>query len=459
MEIDSRRELFVDHFLIDRLVDAQLLLHEPRDEGQVLAFDRPWEGAFVGYCTVIKEKDRYRLYYRGNPRSGGDGSDVETTCYAESTDGIHWKKPRLKLFEIAGSKDNNIVLAHVAPYCHNFCPLLDTRPQTPKSERYKGLAGTSPESGLMAFVSADGLRWKKLQEKPVFYDQGWIFDSQNVAFWSDVERRYVLYYRKAVNDVRSIARATSEDFIHWSEPTQMSYSDTGTTIPSQHLYTNQTQPYFRAPHIYLATAARFMPGRRVLSDEQAKEIGVDPGYFGDVSDAVLMTSRGGSRYDRTFDGALIKPGLGLHNWVSRTNYPALNVVPTGLTEMSLYVQSDYGQPTAHLRRYSLRLDGFASLHAPLKGGEVITRPLRFSGKQMLLNFSTSAAGDVRVEIQDAGGKPLPGYTLADARELIGNEIERAYSWKDTDDVSSLAGKVVRLRFLLRDADLFSFQFR
>ena len=82
----------------------------------------------------------------------------------------------------------------------------------------------------------------------------------------------------------------------------------------------------------------------------------------------------------------------MQNWVSRTNYPALNVVQTGPTEMSLYVQSDYGQKSAHLQRYSLRLDGFSSLRAPLAGGELLTRPLTFTASQLLLNFATSRGG-------------------------------------------------------------------
>jgi hypothetical protein len=105
------------------------------------------------------------------------------------------------------------------------------------------------------------------------------------------------------------------------------------------------------------------------------------------------------------------------------------------------------------------LDGFSSLRAPLSGGELVTKSLTFSGSKLLLNFATSAAGDIRVEIQDAEGHPLPGFSLDDASELIGNEIERAYSWKASDDVSSLAGKPIRLRFVLRDADLFSFHFQ
>ena len=87
----------------------------------------------------------------------------------------------------------------------------------------------------------------------------------------------------------------------------MSFGDT----PREHIYTNQTHPYFRSPHIYLAVAARFLPGRQVLSAEEAGRVNVNPNYFKDCSDAVLMTSRGGNIYDRTFMEGFIRPGIGL----------------------------------------------------------------------------------------------------------------------------------------------------
>lgn len=457
IELGSRRELFVDHYLIDRLDNAQLVLARPHDEGEVLKFDKPWEGPFCGYCTVIKDGDLYRVYYRGMATAGpGDGEDA-CTCIAESNDGVHWTKPNLGLYELHGTRDNNIILAHDPPSSSNFSPFLDTRPDVSLSERYKALGGGSP-TGLTGFVSPDGIHWTRIQSEPVFNDQGWVFDSQNVSFWSPAEGCYALYFRKAAEDVRAIARATSPDFIHWSKPEPMVYSDAGGTVPRYHLYTNQTHPYFRAPHLLLSTAARFLPGRKVLSEKQAQAIGVHPDYFGDTSDGVLMTSRGGSQYDCTFTEGFLRPGIGYENWVSRTNYPALNVVQTGPTEMSLYANQNYGQPTAHLRRYSLRLDGFASVRAPDQGGELVTKPLKFTGKKLLINFATSAAGGVRVEFQEADGKPIPGFTLDDSVETIGNEIERAVAWKHGADVGTLAGKTVRLRFVLRDADLYALRF-
>lgn len=455
LPLGARRELFIDYYLIDKLTGATLTLHEPRDEGAVLKFDRPWEGAFSAYCTVLRDGDKFRLYYRGSPSAGADGSATESTCYAESTDGRAWTKPSLGLFEVRGSRDNNVILANAAPLSHNFCPMLDARAGVPAEQRYKALAGTS-RSGLVAFVSNDGVHWSKLREPAVITEGA--FDSQNVPMWSEAEQRYVCYFRTFKDGIRRISRTTSADFVNWTQPELMEYRHGDSPAPIEHTYTNQTHPYFRAPHIYVSIAARFMPGRQVLTDNQARELGVNAGYFKDTSDAIFMTTRGGNTYDRTFLSSFIRPGLGLQNWVSRTNYPALNVVPTGPNEMSVYVNQDYAQPTAHLRRYAMRLDGFASVRAPYEGGEVITKPLTFDGKRLLLNFATSAAGGVRVEIQDERGVALPGFTLAEARELIGNEIERAVSWQRGDNVSALAGKVVRLRLAMKDADVYGLQF-
>ena len=456
ISIGSRRELFVDHLLVGRLQGARLVLHRPWDEGVVLKFDNPWEGLFCGYCTVIRDGALYRMYYRGSPKPGKDGSPSEVTCYAESRDGRQWTKPDLGLFEVMGTRRNNVILAHMAPLSHNFCPFLDPRPGVPASERYKAVAGTS-QSGLVAMVSADGLRWQKLRDRPVI--TGGAFDSQNVPFWSECEQCYVCYFRSWTGGVRRISRTTSKDFLEWTPPVLMQYRRPGGEAPIEHLYTNQTQPYFRAPHIYVATAARFLPGRQAISDQEAKAIGLSPGYFRDLSETVLLSSRGGSTYDRTFLEGFVRPGIGPENWVSRTNYAVLNVVQTGLHEMSLYVNQNYAQPTSHIRRYSLRLDGFSSVQAPYEGGELITKPFTFAGRQLLVNFATSAAGAVRVEIQDPGGQPIPGYTLADARELIGNEIERAVAWSAGEEVGRLAGKPIRLRFVMKDADLYAFQFQ
>ncbi len=459
VELGTRRELFVDDFLIDSLDGTQLKMHSPHRVGVALQFDEPWEGAFCGYVTILQDGPLYRMYYRGLPEAGADGSTNEVTCYAESQDGITWTKPELGLFEVRGTRQNNVILANAAPVTHNFCPFLDTRDDVPEEERYKALGGTA-KSGLIGYASPDGIHWTRMQEEPIFRDTDWVFDSQNVPFWSESEKSYVLYYRKSLNSIRAIGRATSPDFRSWSDPVQMTFGDT----KPEHLYTNQTHPYVRAPHIYIGVAARFMPGRQVITAEQAKAINVNPKYFGDISDAVLLTTRGGSRYHRTFMESFIRPGLGIQNWVSRTNYPALGIVPAGDDQLSIYVQKNYGQPTALLDRYTLRPDGFVSVNAPYAGGEMTTRALTFATDgdhepcALKLNFATSAAGSIRVEIQDDAGKPIDGFSLDDCREIIGDDLQRIVAWKSGSDLTALASRAIRLRFVMQDADLYAIQF-
>lgn len=405
----------------------------------------------------MHDEGRLRAYYRGRPIAGRDGTDDEVTCYAESSDGVNWTKPDLGIYEIHGSRENNVVLSGETPASHNFCPFLDSNPDGLAKQRYKALGGTS--AGLIGYVSADGLHWQRIQETPVF-TKG-IFDSQNVAFYSETEQQYVCYFRTwtetGYGGFRTVSRATSKDFLNWSDPVAMTFGDR----PYEHLYTNQTHPYFRAPHIYLGVAARFMPGRQVLSAEEAVRIGVDRNYFKDCSDAVLLSTRGGNRYDRTFMESFVRPGLGLENWVSRTNYPALGIVPTGDGQLSFYLQKNYGQPTSHLKRYTLRTDGFASVHAGFDSGEMVTKPIAFSAKEnvrLRLNFATSAAGSIQVELQDSDGRALPGFSLADSPALIGDAIERTVTWNSDSKLGSLAGKPIRVRFVLKDADIYSMQF-
>jgi hypothetical protein len=454
--LGNRLELFVDNLLIGRLQGLQLKLHPPAPAGVALRFDQPWEGGFCGYVTVIKDGGLFRMYYRGLPSAGRDSSKHEVTCYAESQDGLAWTRPRLGLFEVCGTRDNNVILAEMPPFSGNFAPFLDMRPGVESGERFKALAG-SEKSGLLAFVSGDGIHWRKLRDQAVLI--GAQFDSQNVAFWSAAENCYAVYFRtctgRGYSGFRTISRATSTNFLNWSPAVEMSSGD----APDEHLYTSQTHPYFRAPHIYLATPMRFLPGHKVLTDEQALALGVVKGYAGDCADTVFMSSRGGNRYTRLFMEAFIRPGPDPGNWASRAGLAALGMVPTGPAEISIYKQAHYAQPSAHLVRYTLRTDGFISVNASFLGGEMVTKPITFSGRELVLNFASSAAGSLRVEIQDAAGVALPGFALAEGREEIGDDLERVIRWQNGSDLSTLAGRPVRLRFVMKDADLYSLRFQ
>lgn len=89
----------------------------------------------------------------------------------------------------------------------------------------------------------------------------------------------------------------------------------------------------------------------------------------------------------------------------------------------------------------------------------MTKPLVFTGNRLALNFATSASDGLQVELRDSDGRALPGFSLDDCPVVFGDSIERVVSWRNGSGRASLAGKAVRLRIALRDADLYAFQFQ
>lgn len=478
IDIGSRRELFVDDRLIESLRDARRQLHHPVPREIAIVHDAPWEGAGSGYHSVIRDGDTYRLYYRGSALGVEHGQlklGREVCCYAESRDGITFTKPDLGLHEYNGSKQNNIFWAGVGT--HNFAPCLDTRAGCPAESRFKALGGLPSQGGLFAFQSADGICWSLMREKPVLTNGA--FDSQNVAFWDETAGVYRAYFRTFTQGVttgkvwkpagyRAIRTATSRDFLEWEHQADLTYKDS----PVEHLYTNQVAPYFRAPHILIGFPTRYVErgwsdSMRALPQLEQREqrAAAHLRYGTALTESLLMASRDGVDFER-WNEAFLRPGPERPGtWLYGQQYLACHAVetrsslPGAPNELSLYASEGSWHGTGNaLRRYTMRLDGFVSVNAPMSGGDLLTRPLTFAGDKLKINFATSAAGDIRIEIQDVEGNPRPGFTLDDCPPLLGDTIERTVTWKNGDDVSALAGMPVRLRFMLRDADLFSFRF-
>ncbi len=482
LEIGTDRQLFVDDFLIDEARGTARFLHEPAQRAPVIEPDRPWD-MNPGSAGFMQDGDRFRAWYRtGNDPSvivtpGSRETALDpvrypdaTTAYAESVDGIHWEKPNLGLFEIDGSMDNSAIW--MGPGA-NMVPFKDPNPNVPNDERYKAIVRTHD---LLALASPDGIHWRLLQQEPILTDGP--FDSVNVSLWDDSLGQYVIYARGIGNPdgssyydretdtfkasdgsdtpektaghefgggVRWIRRSTSDDFRSWSD---LELIDTG-EVPDEHHYTNACVKYERAPGIYLMFPSRFVV-ERTPDSKWARSVG--------VNDIAFMSSRDGLHFDRSFKEAFIRPGLDRNNWHDRGIYMETGILQTAPTELSMYGMENSHVPSQRIRRYSLRTDGFVSVNAGYVGGEFVTRPMAFKGKELELNYSTSAVGSVRVEVQDDRGNAVPGYRLDDCPEMFGDEIEGAVRWDGGPDVSSLAGKSVRLRFELKDADVYAFKF-
>ncbi|MBW3599165.1 MAG: hypothetical protein KY475_18080 [Planctomycetes bacterium] len=212
LEIGSRLELFVDHYLIERL-DGQARLELQNPQLVPGPDDAPPQEI---WASVIKDGSLYRMYVRGrkDPRVSWRTHSLEehylnhVLLYFESDDGVHWTAPDLGLYDVPRYPAGNVIMADEFGVEQTFAAFLDNRPGIEPSERFKGIGGKHyPDRvrkeleakygphGLRAYASADGIHWRPLQKAPVIPGDWGNLDSQNVAFWSEAEEQYVCYFR------------------------------------------------------------------------------------------------------------------------------------------------------------------------------------------------------------------------------------------------------------------------
>ena len=466
-DIGSQRELFIDEYLLERTDGANRRLHNPVRQEVALYHDEPWEGNMSGYYTIIEEPDRYRLYYFTRQWDHGEPGE-NFQCYAESEDGRDWYKPPLGQHEYEGSLENNIVLC--GREAATFTPFKDHSSTAGEPARYKAVAAS--EEGLVSYQSPDGIDWSLIDQEPLFTRDEGAFDSQNLAFWDPVRDEYRVYFRYFDEDRRGIKTATSTDFEAWTDPVPLEYED----ATSEQYYTNVVKPYYRAPHLFIGFPMRYVernwdsPSMRHLPGWVARQERERQShrYGSALTDSLLMTSRDGVRFYR-HPKAFLSPGLwetaSAANWIYGDNMLSWHVLETPSPvngkppELSFYGNENYWVEGTRTRRYSLRVDGFVSMEAPRSGGDVITKPITFDGKDLFVNFSTSAAGTLKIELQRPNGTPYDGFSLAKSDDLFGDDLDRRVSWSSTTPLAKLRGQPIRVRFHLVDAHLYSFQFR
>ena len=250
LDIGSRLELFVDDYLIESMNGVQLRLHSPRSAGQVLAFDRPWEGNTSLYSTVFRDGDIYRLYYRGSSHPDyvvrplmETGEEVvpshpQVTCYAESRDGLNWTLPDLGLVSFNGSRHNNLC-RFSRENAEGVGVVHDPHDPDPK-RRYKAFywehSVRSPHkipvaveiNAMSVSFSSDGKNWTNHPGNPVIPQAS---DTGHQAMWDPFRKVFVAYGRFGAGG-RRIARSESRDFIDWS-PSQLVFAADATDTRSR----------------------------------------------------------------------------------------------------------------------------------------------------------------------------------------------------------------------------------
>jgi hypothetical protein len=473
IEVGNRKQLFFDDVLIETLRNVELTMNPPFATSEVLiTADQPHErNSHISlYNSVLKEPDgRVRVWYDLLTITGSGPYDHERrVCYAESPDGIHFTKPALGLYAMEGSKETNVVLPGVIA---GSAVWID--PQAPAEHRYKTQAKVYPSQKFHMHSSPDGIKWTLFAE----INSRGAHDTQTIIFWDRHLERYLFYGRnREVTpeiDIRcrsvrraellELTRVENTGLVIWPDAVDRATYDAPEGTTPVDYYGATVFPYPEADDVYIMLAQAFW--HWIPTDRDTRTL--PPG----TRDVRLAISRDSKHFRRVGKrGPFLRPGPA-GRFDSRQIWAMPNPIIVG-DEIWIYYsglnwdRTDQTDPAApHGRRMSaisravMRLDGFVSADAPYGGGELTTRPLRFSGSRLELNVDTAGGGGVRVELLDGTGKPIRGLSGAASVWHVGNSVRLSVTWPGDVDLESWAGKPVRLRFVLRDAKLYAFQFR
>jgi len=492
IDVGTRKQLFVDERFVASSNGVERVMNPPHQAGEILVkADEAHEagGQVFLYSSVLKEDGGpvrlwYDLYV---PYGPGPYEHHRRIAYAESEDGLHFQKPRLGLHEVDGTAENNVV---IPGRIGGGAVWRD--PQAPPEHRYKTQAKfyTTPGTGAGYFLmhsSPDGLHWNEFAE----IDTRGHTDTQTIIFWDPRVGRYVFYGRDKEyveldgerNSIRMVRRQESDDLLAWDTQSRILAPDTEDRAAFDS--TGELPPV----GYYGATVFKYPLDGPNGADPKDDRVYVmlaqafwhftDQGYDGSIGpytrDVRLLLSRDGESFEHAGGRqAFLRPGpagsfsskgvwalpnpvrMGDEIWIY---YAGTNEDRTSRDrDQRIDPQAPDGARLGGISRAVMRLDGFVSVDAPYEGGEFRTPPIRFEGSRLELNLDTAGGGSVKVEILDADGAPIPGFSSTDATPLTGNDVRMPVRWGDNQDLSPLAGQPIHLRFLLRDCKLYAFQF-
>ena len=485
--IGTWKQLMLDESIIESQKNVTIKMNPAVNTGEVLIGpESDAEHLVFAYSSVLKENGRVRVWY--------DDRHNFCTRYAESDDGLHFTKPELNLVTGPQPLPGNAVIYQ--DRLQGCAVWID--PNAPPEEKYKTQAKFGPhpdgrQSSLDFHSSPDGLHWKPMHS--IEMDD---IDVQNVVFWDESYGRYVMYTRRWIRledtnlNNRKVRRMESDDLVNWDSESVVWEADeadnaiytTSTGMPPIDYYGAEVYKYPDAGDLYIILAEAFWHWKN-RPEEEKWGFSPDPKSMTkkierlapSTMDVRLGYSLDGKLFHRAVDrGPFISLGPD-GRFDSKWVWALPNPVVMG-DELWIYYaghnldHDSFVDPAAPgylcgIGRAVMRLDGFVSADTGYDEGELVTNPFVFEGDRLELNVRASGGGSVRVEVQDETGKPMEGFSQEDSELLIGDSVAMPWGARQRDarqrgdgkSLGALAGRPVKLRFIMRESKLYAFRFQ
>lgn len=478
----GQSQLFLDDELIADQDNVSCVWHQfKKNPANPLIERTKPEGSIVLYGSVIREPDSitggatiFKMWYWAG---GYDENEKWTTwiAYAKSRDGIKWEKPNLGIYELHGSRENNIVFpawlkvqgTKLKHFNGMAGTIRDPNLNVLENERYKMVIPVVPEGGgglhnrwIVTLVSPDGLHWKV--NNVLKNSSG----DRTCFVWDPYRKLYALYPRayhsppgykkKAIEqkwpkfyggNARAVAIMTSKDFKKWTEPELLMYPDSNDP--------DGTQIYGMYAFPYQGKWIGLWQNHRSLADIGTINIGIAHSRDGTnwhrvrATEHIMLPLGDIGQWDRFNQGGSISPvqvGDELWFYYSGRTY-----------RHGEYRGKDTGpgssQGGIRIGLATIRLDGFCSMQASFDGGHIITVPLLLPKGELFLNAKANW-GEIVVEILNLQGNIINEMK---SEPIVSDGVRLPVKWPKGKELAELAGKKVKLKFTLKNALLFSWK--
>lgn len=475
IDIGNQKELFVDDLLLAEHSRISKFVYRPEKNpnNPILVADKPWEMETPGGVQLDAQSSMYdaearvfKMWYLPQVWKNNHAP----WCYAISTDGYHWEKPDLGIYDYNGSKKNNILAAFDRKVDLIFNNVIKDPHETDPSKRFKAMGElengqpANTNGGAAIAFSPDGLHWTIYPNNPVIRHGRNIADAPMMFGWDPRKNKYVAYPRPGHplareitgngvhRHIRTVGYAESDDFIHWTPTRVMLAPDLEDRVD------------FQYGQFVASLIGNFYLGFLMVHQTHEQTWGV-----------YLLSSRDGFHWtwiDRKTPfmvrGEIGSYDAGYQDMSGAITHNGKHWLYYGAFSGAHGEVNRFGRNRVCIAMATLPEDRWVGLLAGPDQATVTTRPMLFSGSKLWIDIDASNPQDkgvgrrnfdeceLRAELLDQSGGSIEGFELRRSRILL-ESGRQPVSWEGAD-LSKLAGKPVRLRLAMRNCALYSIQF-